>query len=110
MSLYADYLKEKSTDQIYEIDEGFATYRFLNDYRSVYIIDIYVRPEFRKSGIGKKIVDEIVYISKAHGCVELLGTIAPEMPGSTNSMKMQLAIGMKLHSVVGGAIILRKDI
>ena len=40
MSLYAEYLREKTDDEIIETVEGFATYRFLPGY-ACYIIDIY---------------------------------------------------------------------
>ena len=42
MSLYANYLREKSFDEILETDKGFATYRFLDERKTVYIVDLYV--------------------------------------------------------------------
>ncbi len=109
MSLYSDYIKEITNDGIIEIEEGFATYRYINT-QTVYIIDIFVLPEHRKKRIAFKLVDMIVQKAKERGCTELLGTVSPTSPVGTISMKGHLAYGMTLHSVANNAIILKKDI
>ena len=109
MSLYGDYLKERTNDQIYETEKGFATYRFIDD-KTVYIIDIYVKPEDRKSGIASNISDYIVGLAKIRGCTKLLGTVVPSTKGCTNSLKALLAYGFELDSASQDIIILKKDI
>lgn len=110
MSHYADYLKEKTDDKIIESETGFASYRYLNDGKTVYIIDIYVIPLFRKSGAASDMADIIVTEAKERGCTELLGTVMPSNKNSTDSLKVLLGYGMKLQSISGEFIIFRKDI
>ncbi len=109
MSLYADYLHEKTNDQIIENEFGFATYRYIgNDV--VYIVDIYILPEFRKSKHASTIADNIVELASKKGCTKLMGSIVPSNKNSTDSLKVLLAYGMKLESSTTDFIAFTKDI
>lgn len=109
MSLYAQYLTERTEDLILETEKGFATYRFTNEF-TVYIVDIYVIPEFRKQGVARDLSDTIVGIARMKGCTQLIGSVIPSAKGSSESMKALLAYGLKLDSSAGDFILLRKDI
>lgn len=108
--MYGDYIKERLGDEIVERDEGFATYRYIerDGIPCVYIVDIYVRPDFRKTNIASEMADEIV--RKSGTCKRLLGTVCPSARGSTESLKVLLGYGMSLHSCQNDLIIFRKEI
>jgi len=89
---------------------GFATYRYLEDGKTVYIVDIYIIPELRKNGEAAMLADKIVAEAKERGCVELLGSVVPSMKNSTTSMKVLLGYGMSLSSAANDFIIFRKEI
>jgi len=108
--MYADYLKERTNDEILESNEGFATYRYLNEGKSVYIIDIYVRPEFRQTGAASALANVICQIADKKGCTEVLGTVIPSAKGSTASLKVLLAYGMELQHSSNDLIVFRKAI
>lgn len=108
MSLYKEYLAEKTNDLILETEKGFATYRYLE--KSVYIIDIYVRPDFRKHKYASDLADIIVEEARGKGCTQLLGSIVPSNKGSTISLKVLLGYGMTLHSSGNDLIFFRKDL
>lgn len=110
MSLYAEYLKERTGDQIIEVDEGFASYRYLDNGKTVYIVDIYVDPKCRKYGHAAAMANAVAEIAKKHGCTHMIGTVQVSLKGSTTSLKVLLAYGMTLHSISGDAIIMRKEI
>lgn len=110
MTLYADYLREHGVTEILEVDSGFATYRYINDGRTVYIVDIYVVPECRKSGIAAALADTIALEAKERGCTEMLGSVVPSSRGTANSIRVLLSYGMTLSSVQDGHVIFRKDI
>lgn len=109
MSLYANYVRERTEDQIIENDVGFATYRYLNE-KQVYIVDIYVLPEHRKLGDASAIADSICKDAKQRGCTELIGSVVPSAKGSTESLKVLLAYGMRLQSSAQDLILFKKDI
>ncbi len=109
MSLYAQYILEHRGDEIIENEYGFATYRYLNN-DTVYIVDIYIVPEYRKSNKASVIADEVVRAAKLRGCVKLLGTVTPTAKNSTVSLKVLLGYGMTLQSSSADCIIFEKDI
>lgn len=110
MSLYADYLSEKTMDYIVETDKGFATYRYLEDGKTVYIIDLYVMPDFRKTHVASTIADSIVEEAIKMGCNRLLGSVVPSNKDSTTSVRVLLAYGMSLDYSSDNLIVFRKEI
>jgi ribosomal protein S18 acetylase RimI-like enzyme len=109
MSLYADYLKERTHDQIIETDKGFATYRFI-DPSTVYIVDIYVSPDFRHSREASHMADAICEIAKSKGCTKVIGSVVPSTRGSTTSLKVLLGYGMTLQSSTNDFIVFERSI
>lgn len=109
MSLYAQYLSERTDDKIIESSFGFATYRFLND-KQVYVVDIYIDPEHRNKRAGSDMVELIAAVARSRGCSEMLGTVVPSCKNSTTSLKILLADGMKLDSASDNLIVFKKEI
>jgi len=109
-SLYAQYLRERSFDHIVETDKGFASYRYVKDGKSVYIVDIYVVPEARKEGVAAAMADTIVEEARKKGCTELLGSVCPSAKGSTTSLQVLLGYGMSLQSASNDFIVFSKEI
>lgn len=109
MSLYGQYIQERTDRQIIETDYGFATYAFTDD-KTVYIEDIYIIPEHRSSGLASAIADEIAVIAKQKGCSRMMGSVVPSAKNSTDSVKVLIAYGMKLQSSSNNFIIFDKDL
>jgi len=115
MSLYKEYLEERTDDHIYEDDQGFVTWRYLDE-KQVYIIDIYVRRDFRKTGKAKDLADIVVKEAKERGCDTLVGSV---VPGNTNqiapktatlNLKLLFDYGITLDSSTNNLIIVKKAI
>lgn len=104
------YLTERTEDKIIEIPEGFATYRYFPHTKSCYIVDIYVKPEFRKSKIASEMANIIAKHAKNDGYTSLIGTVAPSAKGSTDSLRVLLAYGMHLDSAERDVVVFRKEI
>lgn len=96
MSLYAEYLVETIGKQIVESPIGFATYYFLND--GVYLEDIYVSKEHRKSGEASRLADEVAAHARASGYKKMYGTVVPTRPSATASTQILIAYGFQVHS------------
>lgn len=109
MSLYAEYLQERTNDGILETDQGFATFRFV-DKESVYIVDLYVRPDCREKKIATQLADIIVNDAKQRGCKILYGTVNLLTKGADRSLKVLQGYGMRLHSAENNVIVMKKDI
>jgi GNAT superfamily N-acetyltransferase len=108
-SMYAKYLQEKTNDHIFETEKGYATYRY-TDEKTVYIIDLYVLPDFRQLGTASLIADNIVAIARSRGCTTLLGSVVPSAKESTISLKVLLGYGMTLQSSANDFIVFKKGI
>lgn len=106
--MYVDYIKERTNKDCIYSDKGFATFSFNES--SCYIEDIYIKPEFRKSGEASRLADEITEIAKQKGYSILTGSVCPSGNGSTNSLKALLAYGFKLVSCTHDFIVLSKEI
>lgn len=109
-SQYAKYLIERTNDRVLENDYGFATYRFINDTKTVYIIDIYVEPAYRNQNKASELADQVVAIAKEKGCDQLIGTVVPSAKGSTTSLKVLLGYGMSLNSAANDIVVFGKEI
>lgn len=109
-SLYAQYLSERSDDHIYETEKGFVTYRFINGGKTLYIVDIFVLPEFRQAKVAGDMADKVCSLAKEKGSIEVLGSVCPSAKGSTISLKVLLGYGMSLQSASDNFIVFRKEI
>lgn len=94
--------------QVLETDEGFILYQYLETH--CYIIDIYVKPEFRQSRVASVMADTVAVEAKGKGYNKLLGSVKPSNKGSNTSLKVLLCYGFKLLSSQVDGIIFEKDI
>lgn len=107
-SLYAKYIQEREGKEIIESGIGFMSFKIQGE--ECYIADVYIEPEFRKSGIATELCDKIAKVAKERGCKYLSGTVTPSLKGATVSLISQLNYGFKLHSCVDDFIILKKEL
>lgn len=109
LSLYAQYVEEREGASVYESERGFLVYQILGP--EVYVKDLYVRPDFRNSGEAADMANQVAALAKAQGCLRMSGSVCPRAKGATDSLKVLLAYGMKLHSIgTDGLIYFVKDI
>ena len=96
MSLYGRYLKERSNTDIIEFDYGFASYKYLPS-GYVYILDMYVLPENRRSKYAYKLADMICEMAIEKGYNHLLVSADNRKNGYEVSIKVFEGYGMKEH-------------
>lgn len=108
MSLYSEYIKERQGIDIVECEHGFATYKFVPG--GCYIIDIYVRPELRRTGLATELGLKVVEIAKKHKVDTIIGTVSPSTHGSTDSLKALLSWGFELDNCKQDQIVLTKRV
>lgn len=111
-SMYAKMVREKTDDFILETESGFATYKFTEykNEKAVYIANIYVLPDFRKTNVAGAMADNIVEMARKKGCTKLLGGVVPSSKDSTVNLRVLLGYGMRLDSSAVDYIIFVKDI
>lgn len=109
MSLFSEYLTERTNTQIIETPQGFCTYKFMDD-NTVYLEDLYVKPEFRRSHVASQLADQVCEIGKTKGCTHLIGSVVPSAKNSTASMKILLAYGMELERSMNDFIVFKRKL
>lgn len=107
-SLYAHYLRERTSIEIIETDFGFITYSI--EAEECYIRDLFILPMHRHAHMAKDLADKVLEIAKTKNCKYLTGSVCPTTKGSDSSVKVLMAYGMKLHSAINNLIIFKKDI
>jgi GNAT superfamily N-acetyltransferase len=109
LSLYGQYLKERTSTGIIETEEGFATFEYVNE-SIVYIKDLYIIPEKRKEGVATRLADKIVEEAVQAGRTQLLGSVDVTAKGAETSIKVLEAYGMKATKVAEPMIFYVKEI
>ncbi len=94
--MWKAYIKEREGAEILELEHGFAIVRPLQD--CLYLQDIYVVPEMRKTGYGRQILEIVEETATKMGFDKVLGSCSPGAAGSTVSIKAILACGFELES------------
>lgn len=111
IEMFAMYSKERLGYETLITDKGFATFEIEADAQEVYIVDIFVLPEFRKSGEASKMSEAIcLFAKKTHGCNTLRGTVDFSLPSAHDSMAVLLAHGMKFSGIDGPLMVFIKEI
>ncbi len=96
MELFAQYISERLDQGIVDIPgQGFATFQITGF--ECYIVDIFVIPELRKTGLAKQMADKITQIAKEKGCTTLKGTVQTNTNNSKTSEAVLLAYGMRFE-------------
>lgn len=106
--MWKSYLKEREGSEVLEFEHGFAVVRELVD--CLYLQDIYVKPEHRNSGYGRKILAVVEDAAKDMGFKYVLGSCSPKAEGSTASLQAILACGFELSDCEKDIIYLRKPL
>jgi predicted GNAT family acetyltransferase len=108
MSLYASYILERLNDHIIEEEHGFITYRFLPN-NQMYIIDIFIEKNHRRSGLATELTNRVFEIAKNNNITTVLGTVVPSANNSTDSLKAILFYSFTLQSASDNLIIFKKE-
>lgn len=105
---YMEYLLERDGLTAITRPEGLVLYKPLMD--GLYIETIYVRPEFRQSGIAASMLQEVELLTKYAGLSKVYGSCDPKAKGATISMQSMFATGFKLIGYENGLNWLVKEI
>ncbi len=109
LSLYAQYVAERLGRGIVETEDGFATFDYISD-DTVYIVDLYVTPEKRKSRVASTIADKICEEAVKSGRKYLLGSVDTTTKGAESSVKVLQAYGMHFHKEAKPMLFFAKQI
>lgn len=108
MSLLSDYHKEQGLRHVIESESGFVIYQFLGE--ECYILDAYVVPDKRRTGLCFQMADQVAEHAKSRGCKYLTASAIPQANNPTRSIQTFISYGMKLIRAESTAIYFGKEI
>jgi GNAT superfamily N-acetyltransferase len=109
MSIYAAYLKEREDAEVLETPRGFVVYR-ITPSDNVYVKDIYVLPDYRKTGEASRLANRVADLAREQSCCRMFGSVDPTAHGADVSMRALLGYGMRPAFVRDGLVFFRKEI
>ena len=111
MELYAEYVRERLDHEIIEDESGFIEFR-INEDKTCFVQDIYVRPKYRKLGSGraKKLADQVRDLAKERGCNTLTANVDILTKGHNEALLFHLRYGMRVQRLCGSLIVTAKEI
>jgi len=112
--MYARYLKETENKEMLQTEHGFLTYGFNCvpgvGFPHVYIQDLWVKPEARKTHVATEMADKVADIAKEKGCRLMFGSVNVKANNPDTSLKVLQSYGMRLYSTSNDAIWLFKEL
>ncbi len=108
MSLYADYIRERTQKKVLETDYGFCVYQIFG--KECYIEEVYVVPEKRREGYATMLGDLVGAIAKGLDCTHLTGSVCVRAPEPTRSLRGLIAAGYKILRCEPDMIYMVKEI
>lgn len=109
-SLYAQYILEREGKEIIEDNEGFVTFIECEDRPGIYIADVYVVPEERKTGKAHSYFDQVEEIAKERGKTFLRTSVESALPGWEISLKALMCNSFNIISKEGTFFYLERKI
>jgi GNAT superfamily N-acetyltransferase len=110
VALLASYARERfGCETENDPGKGFATWKML-DPTSVYLVDIYVGPDFRRSGVAAELANRVAALALKAGAKRMIGSVETKSATATEAMKAILAYGFKITHVEGSMIYLAKEL
>lgn len=108
MSLYAEYIKEREGKEYVETEFGFFVYEIYKPY--IYLSDVYIKPEMRKLGKCKEVVELVRQIGIENNCDKILTTYCIDDPNKERSRKVIELCGFTYLKTNNTMIWFEKDI
>jgi hypothetical protein len=112
--MYAHYLRESQNKEMLETPHGFLTYGFNCvpgvTFPHVYIEELYVVPEMRKTHIASTMADRVAVIAKERGINKMIGSVSLHRKGADANLEILKRYGMKLFAANADTIFTVKDL
>lgn len=108
MNIWALYHKEREGFESVESPYGAILYKVVGE--ECFIRDMVIRPEFRQSGLGSKMVDALAESAKELGATHLSSNVHLDTHGANGSLLGQLKYGFIVVSAHNNCLVLRKEI
>lgn len=106
--MYFDYIKEREGLDFIIKDYGFCSYSIKD--QECFLMDVYIKPEFRKTHKGSTLLNELCSIARDSKCTYLTARNYPKSFGSSESLLAALKYGFKVITTNNEFILIAKEL
>lgn len=93
-TLYFKYIQERDQAEIIENDFGFVTFKIVN--KECFILNMYVLPEYRRSGNFSCMIKLLGEKALQEGCEFISGNIQMYDSGKNKTLSAALSVGFEI--------------
>lgn len=108
-NLYIDYLKERQNAEVLEHEHGLFVYTFLGDGK-LYLQDMYVEPEHRRTGVSHILFARLLKIAKEKEITTIIGSTDIQANNAEAGLLAALSVGFKITGIDKNMIWYSKEI
>lgn len=96
-TMFAEYLEERKQAILTQHLHGFTVHRVVDvdGSKVIYLGEIYVTPEYYRSGYAARMVDVVAARGIEQGCTRMVGSVCTDVNGVTELLKALLGYGMR---------------
>lgn len=106
--MWLDYLKERFGYSSLVEEYGFASYTL--ELGTLFLQEIYIKPEFRRTGKGRELLQKLELIGKEHQCTRFWAQIWTNDSCCNQTLKASLGVGFKVVDANNNRMVLTKEI
>jgi hypothetical protein len=97
--MFAQYLDEKEGKTTIFTEEGFFVSKILPEHQEFWVCYIFIKPEHRRSGAFKSMMDTIKYMAEVANCKQIIADVDTHHANCEESLKVLIKRGMKIGAI-----------
>ena len=106
--MYSQYVKEREGVETVELETGFYSYKLEDS--CLFIVDLFVLPEFRSKKVGSEYGEQLEAIAKKNGKNVILCAASLAAKNSEDAINFILSNGYKIINVTLSEIYFKKEL
>jgi hypothetical protein len=106
--MFEKYMKERQGADCLKTEKGFLFYKV--EGQECFIADMYIEPEFRKSGVFEGFIDALSEIALMKSCKAITATIYLNDKGCNRTLNAAFKVGFKLAQANNNVLFIVKEL
>lgn len=106
--MWTEYMKERFGYSTLVEEYGFVSYTV--ELGTILLQEIYIKPEFRRVGKSKELLEKLEGIGKERSCSRVWAQVWTTDVGCSQTLKTALGLGFKVQDANNNRVVIVKEI